>query len=502
MIAAADLCYLPAHAAQAAMARGEFSAVELTHAHLARIAALNPALNAFLTVTPDRALAAAAESDARRARSLLRGPLDGIPIALKDMLITEGVPTTAGSRILRGFVPIENGTVVQRVLDAGMVMLGKTNLDEFAMGSSNENSAYGPVHNPWALGRVPGGSSGGSAAATAAALGCVSLGTDTGGSIREPAAMCGIVGLKPSWGRVSRSGVVAFASSLDQIGPFGRDVRDVATLLQVIAGHDPLDATSQTAPVPDYPTALGLSIRGLRVGVPREYWVGGIEPGVEQAVRAAIQTLADLGAEIVEVTLPSTEYALAAYYIIAPAEASANLARYDGVKYGYRAGAEAGSDLGAGDVVAETRGRGFGAEVIRRIMLGTYALSSGYYDAYYKKAQQVRTLIAREFAAAFAQVDVIAAPTSPTPAFLLGARTADPLAMYLMDVFTIPANLAGICGVSVPCGFVEDLPVGLQLLGPALGEATILRAAYGYEQATAWHLRRPPLETSPPAARS
>jgi aspartyl-tRNA(Asn)/glutamyl-tRNA(Gln) amidotransferase subunit A len=487
-----DLAYLTAHEAQAALTRRDLSAVELTRAHLDRIAALDPAIHAFLTVTPEIALAQAAASDARRARGQTLGPLDGIPISLKDMLITAGIRTTAASRILGDFIPPWNGTVVQRVLDAGLVVLGKTNQDEFAMGSSTEHSAFGPTGNPWDPARVPGGSSGGSAAAVAAGFGCLSLGTDTGGSIRQPASLCGIVGVKPSYGRVSRSGVIAFASSLDQIGPLARDVRDAATLLHVIAGADPLDATSQPAPVPDYTEQLGTDLRGLKVGVPREYWVEGTDPQVAQCVRAAIQVLADLGATLVDISLPATEYALAAYYIIAPAEASANLARYDGVKYGVRAGGSDGQALGAVDVVAETRGRGFGPEVTRRIMLGTYVLSSGYYDAYYKKAQQVRTLVARDFEAAFAQVDVIAAPTSPTTAFPIGG-IEDPLTMYLLDVFTIPANLAGICGVSVPCGFVNELPVGLQLLGPALGEASLLPVAHAYEQATPWHLRRPPL---------
>jgi aspartyl-tRNA(Asn)/glutamyl-tRNA(Gln) amidotransferase subunit A len=488
-----DICYWTAHEAQAALERKEISSVELTRAHLDRVAALNPKLHAFLTVTPEVALAAAAASDARRAQGVPLGPLDGIPISVKDMLITEGIRTTAGSRILDGFVPFWNGTVVQRVLDAGAVLLGKNNQDEFAMGSSTENSAFGPTHNPWDQSRVPGGSSGGSAAAVAAGLGCLSLGTDTGGSIRQPASLCGIVGVKPSYGRVSRSGVIAFASSLDQIGPLARDVRDAATLLQVIAGADPLDSTSQPAPVPDYNAGLTVDLQGLRVGVPREYWVEGMDPAVEASVRAAIQTLAELGATIIDISLPATEYALAAYYIIAPAEASANLARYDGVKYGWRAGSTDGPDLSHIDVVAATRGQGFGPEVIRRIMLGTYALSSGYYEAYYQKAQQVRTLVARDFDAAFAQVDVIAAPTSPAVAFPIGAKAEDPLAMYLMDIYTIPANLAGICGVSVPCGLVEQLPVGLQLLGPALGEGTVLRAAYAYEQATPWHTQRPQL---------
>ncbi len=487
-----DLTYLTAHEAQAALTRRDLSAVELAQAHLDRIAALDPTLHAFLTVTPDLALAQAAASDERRARGQTLGPLDGIPISLKDMLITEGIRTTAASRILGDFVPPWNGTVVQRVLDAGMVVLGKTNQDEFAMGSSTDHTAFGPTGNPWDTSCVPGGSSGGSAAAVAAGFGCLSLGTDTGGSIRQPASLCGIVGVKPTYGRVSRSGVIAFASSLDQIGPLARDVRDAATLLHVIAGLDPLDATSQPAPVPDYTERLGGDLHGLKVGVPREYWVEGTDPAVAASVRAAIQVLADLGATLVDISLPATEYALAAYYIIAPAEASANLARYDGVKYGYRADGADGQALGAVDVVAETRGRGFGPEVTRRIMLGTYVLSSGFYDAYYKKAQQVRTLVARDFEAAFAQVDVIAAPTSPTTAFPIGG-IEDPLTMYLLDVFTIPANLAGICGVSVPCGFVNELPVGLQLLGPALGEGTILQTAHAYEQATPWHLRRPAL---------
>jgi aspartyl-tRNA(Asn)/glutamyl-tRNA(Gln) amidotransferase subunit A len=416
-------------------------------------------------------------------------PLRGIPIAVKDILCTAGIPTTCGSRILEDFIPPYDATVVARLKAAGAVILGKTNTDEFAMGSSTENSAFFPTHNPWDLERVPGGSSGGSAAAVAAGECLGALGTDTGGSVRQPAALCGIVGLKPTYGRVSRYGLIAFASSLDQVGVLTRDVTDAAILLNVIAGHDPLDSTSLDAPVPDATAALTGDIRGMRVGVPREYFIPGMQPEVEAAVRAALEKLADLGAEIVEVSLPHTDYALPVYYLIAPAEASANLARYDGVRYGLRI---VGNSLE--DTYKQTRGQGFGPEVKRRIMLGTYALSAGYYDAYYLKAQKVRTLIKGDFDRAFQQVDVIVTPTSPTTAFRIGEKTDDPIQMYLSDIFTLSVNLAGICGINVPCGFdAQGLPIGLQIMGPALGETTILRVAYAYEQATDWHTRRPPL---------
>lgn len=474
--------------AQAHLRAGAITAVALTQAHLERIRALEPGLHAYLTVTEDLALQAAEDADRRRANGD-DSPLLGIPLAIKDVLMTRGVPTTAGSRILEGFIPPYTATAVQRLLDAGAVMLGKTNTDEFAMGSSTENSGYGPTHNPWDLARVPGGSSGGSAAAVAARMAVGALGTDTGGSVRQPASFCGVCALKPSYGRVSRYGLIAFASSLDQAGVFGRSVADLAALLGVIAGHDPRDSTSMAVPAPDYVAALTGDIRGLRVGVPCEYFVEGMQPEVEKAVRAAIDQLAALGADVRAISLPHTEYALPAYYLIAPSEASANLARFDGVRYGLR---DAQGALWP--TYKATRGKGFGPEVKRRIMLGTYALSAGYYDAYYLKAQKVRTLIRQDFDRAFAEVDVIAAPTTPTTAFRIGEKTDDLLAMYLSDVLTLSASLAGIAGVSVPCGFDGGgLPIGLQIIGPAFDEPTVLRAADAYQRATSWHTRRPPL---------
>jgi aspartyl-tRNA(Asn)/glutamyl-tRNA(Gln) amidotransferase subunit A len=479
--------------ARAALRAREVSAVELADAFLARIEAVDSGIHAFVTVTADLAREQARAADARRAAGE-DGPLLGLPLALKDVLCTAGVRTTCSSRILENFVPPYSATVVERLQAAGTVVLGKTNMDEFAMGSSTENSAFFPTRNPWDLERVPGGSSGGSAAAVAAGEAPAALGTDTGGSIRQPAALCGVVGLKPTYGRVSRYGLVAFASSLDQIGPFARTAADCALLLTAIAGHDPNDATALPEPVPDYLAELTNggsgepSLRGLRVGVPREYFAAGIEPGVEAAVRAAIDRLVALGASVGEVSLPHTEYGVATYYLIAPAEASANLARYDGVKYGYSV--PAASVL---DGYFRTRDEGFGAEVKRRIMLGTYALSAGYYDAYYRKAQQARTLIKGDFDAAFQQYDILAAPTSPTVAFRIGERAADPLAMYLSDVCTIPVNLAGLPGVSVPCGFSDGLPVGLQLIGPPLAEGLLLRVAQRYQETTDWHRRYPTL---------
>jgi aspartyl-tRNA(Asn)/glutamyl-tRNA(Gln) amidotransferase subunit A len=473
----------------AQMRAGEISSVELTRAYLERIQQLNPTLGAFLNVTPGPALEAAEAADRARKQGDER-PLLGVPLAIKDVLSTRGVETTCGSKILQGYCPVFSATVVERLEAAGMVMLGKTNMDEFAMGSSTENSAYAVARNPWDTERVPGGSSGGSAAAVSAGLCAGALGSDTGGSIRQPGALCGIAALKPSYGRVSRYGLVAFGSSLDCPGPMAHTVEDVARLLQVIAGHDPLDSTSMPLDVPDYVAGLTGDVKGLRIGVPSEYFIDGMQPEVEQAVRAAIAHLESLGAQVIEISLPHTDYSLPVYYIIAPAEASANLARYDGVRFGLRV------DKGEmWPTYKATRGQGFGAEVKRRIMLGTYALSAGYYDAYYGKAQQVRTLIKRDFDQAFQQVDVIAAPVAPTTAFKIGENVNDPIKMYLEDVFTIPASLAGIPGLSVPCGFDKNhLPIGLQLIGPAFREDVVLRAGHAYEQTTAWHRERPPVD--------
>ncbi len=479
----------PIHELTAAYRRGETTPTRVTEAYLDRIARLDATVGAYLAVTREAALAAAAESDARYQVGTPCGPLDGAPLSYKDVLCTRGVATTCGSRMLERFVPPYDATVVERLAAQGAVMLGKANMDEFAMGSSTEHSAFKPTRNPWDTTRVPGGSSGGPAAAVAAGLAAGGLGTDTGGSIRQPAAFCGVVGLKPTYGRVSRYGLVAFASSLDQIGPFARDVTDAALLLGAIAGGDARDATCVDAPVPDYAGALTGDVRGLRLGIPDEYFIEGMDGDVERAVRAAVEVLRGLGAAVEPVSLPTTRHALATYYVIAPAEASSNLARYDGVKYGLRAG-------GAKDLIemsSRTRAAGFGAEVKRRIMLGTYALSAGYHEAYYGRAQKVRTLVRRDFDAVFERVDLIAAPTTPGVAFTHGEK-ADPLAMYLNDVFTIPASMAGLPAVSVPCGFdARGLPIGLQLIGRALDEPTLLRAAHAYEQATPWRERRPPL---------
>ena len=460
-----------------------------TEAYLARIAALDPKVRAYTAVTREAALAQAAEADARFRAGAPRGPLDGVPVALKDVLCTRGIATTCGSRILETYVPPYDATVYARLRAAGSVLLGKLNMDEFAMGSSTENSAFFTTRNPWDLGRVPGGSSGGSAAAVAADMAAATLGTDTGGSIRQPAAFCGNVGLKPTYGRVSRYGLVAFASSLDQVGPFTKTVADAALVLRVIAGADPMDSTAAPVAVPDYRAALGGDVAGLRIGIPREYFIDGMDPEVERAVRAAVDVLRGLGAKTEEVSLPHTEYGLAAYYLIGPAEASSNLARYDGVKYGLRV-------PGARDLVemeSRTRAAGFGKEVKRRIMLGTYALSAGYYDAYYGQALRVRTLVARDFRRAFETVDAIVAPTTPGVAFKIGEKE-DPLQMYLNDVFTIPVSLAGLPGVSIPGGFtLAGLPIGLQVIGKAYDEATVLRVAHAYERATDWHTRKPAL---------
>ncbi len=480
---------LTIHELSARFRQNDATPTEAAREYLDRIAALDPKVKAYLTVTAEAALARAAEADARFKTGAPLGPLDGVPLGLKDVLCTRGVRTTAGSKILEGFVPPYDATVVARLARAGAVILGKLNMDEFAMGSSTENSGYFATRNPWDLSRVPGGSSGGSAAAVAADLAAATLGTDTGGSIRQPAAFCGTVGLKPTYGRVSRYGLIAFASSLDQIGPFAKDVEDAALMLQAIAGHDPMDSTSAAVPVPDYAAGLGQGVEGLKVGIPAEYFIEGLDPEVETAVRAAIEILKGLGAKTESVSLPHTEYGLAAYYVIGPAEASSNLARYDGVKYGLRV-------PGARDLIdmySRTRGAGFGAEVKRRVMLGTYALSAGYYDAYYGKAQKVRTLVQRDFQKAFERVDVIVAPTTPSAAFRTGEKE-DPLSMYLNDVFTIPVNLAGLPGVSVPAGFTKGgLPVGLQVIGKAFDEAAVLRTAKAYEGATEWHKRKPEL---------
>ncbi len=485
-----ELTGLTATAARRGLDTNEFSATELTEAYLDRIGRLDDDLGSYLHVMADVARTQAAAAD-RRIADGDAAPFTGIPVALKDVLCTVDAPTTAASRILEGFRPPCDATVVRRLREQGAVFLGKANTDEFAMGSSNENSAFKPVRNPWDRDHVPGGSSGGPAAAVAAGLAAVSLGSDTGGSIRQPAGFCGVVGLKPTYGRVSRFGLLAFASSLDQIGPFARTVEDAAMTLQAIAGHDPLDSTSSPLPLPDFRAALSGDIAGMKIGVAKEYTVDGMEPGVAAAVDAAIRRLAELGADIVDVELPHTKYALPTYYITAPAEASANLARYDGVKYGLAVEAPT-----LRETYERTRGEGFGAEVKRRIMLGTYALSSGYYDAYYVKAQKVRTLIRQDFDEAWERVDAIVAPTSPTVAFPLGARTDDPYQMYLADVFTIPANMAGIPGVAVPCGFSDGLPVSLQILGPSFAEATILRIAHAYERSEPWSSRQPELMAS------
>jgi aspartyl-tRNA(Asn)/glutamyl-tRNA(Gln) amidotransferase subunit A len=475
--------------------RREASSVDLTQAEFERIHALDDRIHAFLTLTEDLAMEQARAADERIARSE-GGPLTGIPAAIKDVIVTRGVETTCGSRILKGFVPPYDARVIERLNEAGYVMLGKTNMDEFAMGSSGENSAFGATSNPWALDRVPGGSSAGSAAAVAAGMAYYALGSDTGGSIRQPASLSGVVGLKPTYGRVSRYGLVAFASSLDQIGPFTRSVKDAALVFQAIAGHDAQDSTSAPVDVPDIAASLQEpDLRGLRVGVPMEYFVEGMDDQVREAVIGAINQLVSLGAEVDwEVSLPSTGQALAVYYIIAPSEASANLARYDGVKYGYAytEGANMWEDM------EKTRQFGFGDEVKRRIMLGTYALSAGYYDAYYLRAQKVRTLIRREFDTAFEKHDVLVAPVSPTPAFKIGEKTGDPLQMYLSDVCTLPVNIAGLPGISVPCGFAtaDDaarLPIGLQIIAKPFDEATLFRVAHAYEQSTSWHRERPEL---------
>lgn len=490
-----DLTSLTLTESVAALRHGDMSSRELTQACLQAIQALDPKIHAFLVIDEAGALAQAADADRRlniwrKDSSQPLPPLMGLPLAIKDVLAVAGLPCTSGSRILEGFIPPYTATAVARLQEAGVVILGKTNTDEFAMGSSTENSAYGVTHNPWDLERVPGGSSGGSAAAVAAHMAPGALGTDTGGSVRQPASFCGVTGLKPSYGRVSRYGLVAYGSSLDTVGCFARSAQDAAELFRCMAGADPRDATSLDLPLPEMHLSTGPeNLNGLRVGVPEEYFIAGIQPEVEAAVRRAIDQLAALGADIRPVSLPHTEYALPVYYLLAPAEASANLARFDGVRYGPRV--QSGDLL---DLFCRTRGEKFGAEVKRRIMLGTYALSAGYYDAYYGQAQKVRTLIKRDFEQAFECVDVIAAPVAPTTAFRIGEHGDDPLSMYLEDVFTLPANLAGVPGIGFPVGFDQSgLPVGMQLMGPHFREDILFRACHAYQQATRWHLQTPAL---------
>jgi len=486
-----QLTDLTIHALHERLLKRELTSVEITQAFLARIEASNPAINSFITVCADEALKAAAETDKilnKDCGDRKLGALAGIPVALKDIFVTKDIRTTCASKILDNFIPPYDGTAVRKIKEAGAVIVGKLNLDEFAMGSSNENSTFGPVHNPWNLDCVPGGSSGGSAACVAAVQAVAALGTDTGGSIRQPTAHCGVVGLKPTYGRVSRYGVIAYASSLDQVGPVTRDVEDCALLLGVVAGYDNLDSTSVNRSVPDYRSNLKKGVKGLKIGLPKEYFIDGLDPEVRQAVEKAIHTYRELGAEIVEVSLPHTKYAVACYYLIATAEASSNLARYDGVRFGQRV------DEGQGliDMYMKSRAAGFGDEVKRRIMLGTYALSSGYYDAYYLKAQKVRTLIRQDFLEAFNRVDILLTPVAPTPAFKINEKTDDPLQMYLSDIFTIPVNLAGTCAMSLPCGLSgQGLPIGLQLIGKPFAEETLLQAAYAFERATPWHTKAP-----------
>jgi aspartyl-tRNA(Asn)/glutamyl-tRNA(Gln) amidotransferase subunit A len=478
---------LTIHEAHQMLKTGQVSSVELTMACLERISRVEPSVRAIVTVTEELAMKQAQKADELIAGGDI-GPLTGIPGLIKDVICTKGVRTTCSSKMLENFVPPYDATVMEKLNNCGAIILGKANMDEFAMGSSTENSAFFTTHNPWELSRVPGGSSGGSAAAVAAGETIYALGSDTGGSIRQPAGFCSVTGLKPTYGRVSRFGLVAFASSLDQIGPLTQDVTDCALVMNAIAGHDPRDSTSALYPTPDYTQCLAGDLNRMRIGVPREYFVEGMQSGVEAAMRAAISKLGELGAKVDwEVSLPHTPYALAVYYIIAPSEASANLARYDGVKYGFSY-QDAGSMW---DAMEKTRQHGFGAEVKRRIMLGTYALSTGYYDAYYLKAQKVRTLIRQEFDQAFEKFDALVTPTSPTVPFKIGEKVDDPLQMYLSDVCTLPINIAGVPAISVPAGFADGLPVGMQIIGKPFSEATLLKIAYAYEQATEWHKKRP-----------
>jgi aspartyl-tRNA(Asn)/glutamyl-tRNA(Gln) amidotransferase subunit A len=492
-----DITELSLQPLAAHLAAGDLRAWDVTQAYLDRIRLLDGSLHAFHTVAADQALGRAGALDKMRGAGELMGPLHGVPVALKDNMCTRGLRTTAASRILEGFVPPYSATVVERLETAGAVIIGKTNLDEFAMGSSTENSAFGPSKNPWAVTRTPGGSSGGSAVAVAARLAPIALGSDTGGSIRQPAALSGVVGLKPTYGRVSRYGLLAFASSLDQIGPLARTAADAALILEVIAGADSHDSTAAPEPVPAYTAALSGDVKGLRIGLPRRVMAEGVDGAVRQAFDTAIDALAHRGAVIAEIELPHAGHAIPVYYLIATAEASSNLARYDGVRYGYRARVDGidRSDQPLRAMYDRTRDAGFGAEVKRRIMLGTYVLSAGYYDAYYLKAQQVRTLLRQDYERAFDRVDVVAMPTTPTPAFRLGEKTADPLQMYLADIFTVSANLAGLPSISVPCGFSPDqLPIGLQLTGRMFDEETLLKAADAYQRDTTWHHRKPPLD--------
>ncbi|MGI2324527.1 MULTISPECIES: Asp-tRNA(Asn)/Glu-tRNA(Gln) amidotransferase subunit GatA [unclassified Methylococcus] len=470
----------------AGLERREFSSVELTQAHLARIERLDPALNSFITTTPEIALAQARAADERLAKGEA-GPLTGIPIAQKDIFCTKGVRTSCGSRMLDSFVSPYDACVVERFNAAGAVMLGKLNMDEFAMGSSNETSYYGPVKNPWNTATVPGGSSGGSAAAVAARLVPGATGTDTGGSIRQPAAFCGITGLKPTYGRVSRWGMIAFASSLDQAGPMARTAEDCAIMLQIMAGFDERDSTCVDRPVPDYRAALGNDLDGLRIGLPKEFFGEGLDPAIAGLIHAAVDEYRRLGAIVREISLPNMHLSVPAYYVVAPAECSSNLARFDGVRFGHRC--ENPTDLA--DLYTRSRGEGFGAEVKRRILIGTYALSAGYYDAYYLKAQKIRRLISEDFRRAFEEVDVIMGPTAPSVAFEFGAKSADPIAMYLSDIYTIAVNLAGLPGMSIPVGFSNGLPVGMQITGGYFSEDRLLNVAHRYQQATDWHTRTP-----------
>jgi aspartyl-tRNA(Asn)/glutamyl-tRNA(Gln) amidotransferase subunit A len=481
-----EITSLTLHETRDLLKSKQISPREVVEALCQRIEKIDPKIHGYLSYDPEKAIADAAKADVNL-------PLAGVPVAIKDVINVAGHPCGCASKILEGYVAPYDATVISRLKHAGAIPFGRTNMDEFAMGSSTENSAFGPSRNPWDTERIPGGSSGGSAAVVAADEAFAALGSDTGGSIRQPAALCGCVGLKPTYGRVSRFGLVAFASSLDQIGPLTKDVEDAALLMNVIAGADPADSTCLDEPAADHTAELGKGVKGMRLGLPKEYFIEGLDSQVEQRVREAVHHLEKLGAKVVDISLPHTEHALSTYYLIAPAEASANLARFDGVRYGFRA-----SEInGLLEHYGKTREEGFGAEVKRRIILGTYALSSGYYDAFYLKAQKVRTLIRRDFSDAFAQVDAIVCPTSPTPAFKLGERTADPLSMYLADIFTLAANMAGICGVSIPCGFAtsegKQLPIGLQILGKPLAEGTILRVAHAYEQSTEWHRAKPTL---------